>query len=107
MKSRRIGKLIVDPTNPKRLWVYGDQGLKRSVDGAVTWTSLCTDPVTDVVLDLANPNTIFIGVRYSGFYKSTDSGTTFSVLPGAPTGATVEFPQIAIGVSGAMPTISS
>jgi photosystem II stability/assembly factor-like uncharacterized protein len=99
--SRRIGKLVVDPTTAQRLWVCGDRGLERSTDGGNSWTPLRTDVVTDIALDPANANTVFIAVRYTGFFKSTDGGTTFNPLPGAPTGATVEWPQIALGVSGA------
>lgn len=100
VESRYIGQLVVDPTNDQRIWICGDQGLERSTDGGLTWTNLRRATVTDVVLDPLNPNTVFIAVRYDGFYKSTDSGDTFTLLPGSPTGATVEFPQMAIGRSG-------
>jgi len=99
--SRYIGKLVVDPANPDRLWVCGDAGLERSTDGGTTWTTLRAGTITDIALDPANSNTVFIASRYDGFYKSVDSGTTFTLLPGAPTGVGVEWPQIAIGVSGA------
>jgi photosystem II stability/assembly factor-like uncharacterized protein len=101
VSSRRIGKLVVDPTNAQRLWVCGDQGLEHSADGGVTWTTQRTGTITDVALDPANSNTVLIAVRYDGFYRSTDGGATFSLLPGAPTGAAVEWPQLALGVSGA------
>lgn len=97
---RRIGKLVVDPTNPLRVWICGDQGLERTDDGGVTWTLLRSDFVTDVVLDPASPATVFIGVAGNGFYKSTNAGATFTLLAGSPTGAGVIFPQLAIGVSG-------
>ena len=101
VKSRRINKLVVDPQNSQRLWASGDQGLERSTDGAVTWTQLRTDAITDLTLDPTNSNTVFVAVNSAGFYKSTDSGTTFNLLPGAPTGSTVQFPNIAVGASGA------
>jgi photosystem II stability/assembly factor-like uncharacterized protein len=97
---RRIGKLVVDPTNPQRVWICGDAGLERTDDGGVTWSRLRSDMVTDIVLDPANASTIFIGVAGNGFYKSADAGASFSLLTGSPTGAGVTFPQIAIGISG-------
>ncbi len=99
-RCRRIGKLIIDPSNPQRVWICGDAGLERTDDGGVTWTLLRSDTVTDIVLDPSNASIIFIGVSGNGFYKSTNAGSTFTLLPGSPTGTTVIFPQIAIGVSG-------
>jgi photosystem II stability/assembly factor-like uncharacterized protein len=98
---RRVGKLVVDPGNPLRVWICGDAGLERTDDGGVTWTLLRSDQVTDVALDPASATTVFIGVTGSGFFKSTNAGATFTLLAGSPTGAGVVFPQIAIGVSGA------
>jgi photosystem II stability/assembly factor-like uncharacterized protein len=98
--SRRIGKIVVDPGNDQRLWVCGDAGLERSTDGGTTWTILRAPTVSDITLDPTNANVVYIGVRYGGFYKSTDGGTTFALLPGSPTGAGVEWPLIAVGVSG-------
>lgn len=98
---RRIGKLLVDPTNPQRVWICGDAGLERTTDGGVTWTRLRSDEVTDIALDPTSASIVFVAVAGSGFYKSVDGGTNFSLLPGSPTGAGVTFPQLAIGVSGA------
>ena len=100
VKARNVGKLIVDPKNLQRLWVCGDHGLERSTDGGVTWTTLHTGTTTDIVLDPTDANTVYIAVRFDGFYSSTNGGNTFKLLPGSPTGAAVEWPQLAIGVSG-------
>lgn len=97
---RRIGKIVVDPTDAQRVWICGDAGLELTTDGGTTWTRLRSDTVTDIAIDPANSSTVFIGVSGSGFYKSTNGGTTFSLLPGSPTGAGVTFPQLGIGVSG-------
>jgi photosystem II stability/assembly factor-like uncharacterized protein len=99
--SRAIGKLVVDPTNPKRVWICGDAGLERTTDGGLTWTRLHSEEVADIALDPASASTIFIAFTGIGFYKSTDAGASIVLLPGAPTGPGVIFPQLAIGVSGA------
>ena len=100
--SRRIGTLVVDPTNPQRVLLCGDRGLEITTDGGTNWSNPRTDMVTDVVLDPVNAQTVYIAVANTGFYRSTDGGSTFTILAGSPTGATVgSFPRIAIGVSGA------
>jgi hypothetical protein len=100
VKSRHIGKLVVDPTNPQRLWTCGDAGLELSTDGGVTWTTLKTGTITDIVLDPTNPNTMLIAIASDGIYRSTNSGTTFTQLTAAPSGSGLTWPQLAQGVSG-------
>jgi photosystem II stability/assembly factor-like uncharacterized protein len=97
---RRIGKLVVDPSDSLRLWICGDAGLERSEDGGVSWTLLRSDMVTDIAFD-AGAGTLYIAVAGTGYFKSTDHGTSFTALAGAPSGPGVVFPQIAHGVSGA------
>jgi photosystem II stability/assembly factor-like uncharacterized protein len=98
---RRIGALVVDPADSSRLWICGDAGLERSEDGGLNWTLLRADTVTDIVFEPGSTSTIYIAVLGTGYFKSTDYGTSFNPLPGAPTGAGVAFPKMAIGVSGA------
>lgn len=101
VSSRRIGKILVHPTDPQRLWACGDRGLEGSTDGGLTWTTLNSRIVTDMVLDPLNPSTMFTAVRNDGFYKSVDFGSTFTLLAGSPTGTAVSgFPKIAVGTSG-------
>jgi photosystem II stability/assembly factor-like uncharacterized protein len=97
---RRIGKLVVDPTDPQHVWICGDAGLEVTSNGGTTWTQLRSDMVTDIALDPTSASTVFIGVTGKGFFRSTNGGTTFTLLAGSPTGAGVIFPQLAIGVSG-------
>ena len=101
VQSRNIGKLVVDPTNPQRLWTCGDAGLELSTDGGLTWTTLKTGTISDIVLDPTNANTILIAIEFDGIYRSTNSGTTFTQLTAAPSGSGLVWPQLAIGVSGA------
>jgi photosystem II stability/assembly factor-like uncharacterized protein len=100
-RCRRIGALVVDPSDSSRLWICGDAGLERSEDGGLNWTLLRGDTVTDIVFEPGSTSTIYIAVLSTGYFKSTDYGTSFNPLPGAPTGAGVAFPKMAIGVSGA------
>ncbi len=73
---------------------YGGNGIYRSTDGAQTWTKAGTMPspvVGRIVIDPADPNTIFVagtGDLFNpgggrGVYRSTDAGATWTrVLKG-------------------------
>ncbi len=111
--SGAIGRIVVDPTNPKRIFVAssgnlyvpgGERGLYRSLDGGDTWTRVlagdnATTGAADVAIDPVNPNNLLVGmwdhVRLpthrlysgvgSGVYRSSDGGTTWTraTLPGS------------------------
>jgi photosystem II stability/assembly factor-like uncharacterized protein len=107
--TRQIGRLIVDPKNPNRVFVaalghaFGpntERGVFRSLDGGKTWQKvLYKDDKTgaiDIQFDPANPNTLYAslwqvmrqpwnmssGGQGSGLYKSVDGGTTWTHLEG-------------------------
>jgi photosystem II stability/assembly factor-like uncharacterized protein len=108
---RQIGAIIIDPSDPNRLFVaalghpYGpnpDRGVYRSTDGGRTWDKvLYKDENTgaiDLAVDPTNPRTVYAVLwaarqgpwEYnnaysgpnSGLYKSTDGGTTWHQLTG-------------------------
>lgn len=107
--TRHIGRVIVDPKNPDRVFVaalghaYGpnaERGLFRSVDGGAHWTKvLFKDEDTgaiDVQFDPTNASILYAalwqvrrtpwslssGGPGSGLYKSVDGGTTWKLLTG-------------------------
>ncbi len=104
-----IGRIIVDPKNPNRLFVaalghvFGpskERGIFRSTDGGKTWEKvLYVDEKTggsDVAFDPANPRVLYAGMwqayRHpwimesggpgSGLFKSTDGGSTWTRVSG-------------------------
>ncbi|HVF04265.1 MAG TPA: hypothetical protein VNA20_05445 [Frankiaceae bacterium] len=104
--SERIGRIVVDPKNPKRIYVAangplfstgGDRGLYRSDDGGDTWNVILagktgTTGAVDVAVDPDDSNTIYVAMwdrlrkpdsrDYTGggsaLYRSTDGGESWA-----------------------------
>jgi photosystem II stability/assembly factor-like uncharacterized protein len=104
--SERIGRIAIDPTNPKRIFVAangplfttgGERGLYRTLDGGDHWTKVLTGSTpssgaVDVAIDPVDPKRVFTtmwdrlrrpGQRDytgggSGLYRSTDGGDHWS-----------------------------
>ena len=112
--SGYIGRIIVDYSNPNRVFVASlgylfepneDRGIYRSLDGGISWerTLFVSDSTSaiDLVQDSQNPDILYAamwekmrGLEYrrsggpsSGVYKSTDGGATWTELTnGLPNG---------------------
>ncbi len=126
--TRRIGRVVIDPRNPDRVWVaalghaFGpneERGVFRSADGGRTWQKvLYRDENTgaiDLALDPSNANTIYAALwaarrppwnvyppsnGYGAVYKSTDGGDTWHELTGGiPGGAGVGRIGVAVAPS--------
>ncbi len=106
-KSEHIAKIVVDPRDSSVVYVAaqgplwkggGDRGLYKTTDGGKSWKAVLTisenTGVTDVVLDPANPDTLYAaayqrrrhvftlinGGPESAIHKSTDGGATWTKL---------------------------
>ena len=116
-----IGRIAVDPTNSAIAYAaaasFGNNGgccgtgIYRTTDTGATWTNMTqaagldsNNPWSDVQLDTTSPTTIYaahgnnFGDAANGVYKSTNSGTTWALQAGFPSGSTVG--RIALAVSG-------
>lgn len=128
--TRHIGKILVDPHDPNRVFVaalghvYGpntERGVFRSLDGGKTWTKILykndTTGAADLIFDGNNTQTLYAslwtfqrtpwhmtsgGSPDDGLYKSTDGGDTWTKVggPGWPTGI---LGKIGVAVSAADP----
>jgi len=125
--SHHIGKVLVDPRDPRIVYVAAmghlytenpERGLYKSTDGGETWSRvLFVDERTgaiDVVLDPTNPDVLYAATWErarapwnflesgpgSGVWKSSDAGATWRRLAGGlPTGDTVGRIGLAVATS--------
>lgn len=111
--STQTSAVAVDPGNPDRVFVAGGNGLHRSMNGGQSWDvtggntqGVFDGEVSDVVIDPADANRLYIGVHHSaartgGVYRSLDGGNTWTLLTnGIFSGAAADGPKIALGRSG-------
>jgi len=131
--SGAIGRIMIDPKDPKTIFVAatgnlfvpgGERGLYRSTDGGTTWTRVLegandTTGAVDIAIDPVNPNNILVGmwdhVRLpthrvfagvgSGVYRSTDGGDTWTRVS-LPTGtlAPKEVGRIGVAIAPSNPS---
>ena len=113
-RTEHIGRIVVHPTDPDRVWVAAlgalytaspDRGLYRTTDGGKTWKCVKSidDDVgfVDVAIDPSNPDVVFAASYErrrrahhfdgagpgSAIWKSTDGGDQWDKLGGGlPTG---------------------
>lgn len=96
LPGQELWSLAVDPTDAQRIFIGGRPGLLRSEDGGATFDVLdtglgpdCpigTPRITNVVIDPADPQQMWMGVEVDGVYHSADGGDTWEHL--APLGET-------------------
>jgi len=107
--TRKIGRIVIDPINPNRVFVAAmgglystnpERGLYRSTDGGTTWDLILfvndSTGVVDVAVNPIDPDIIYaaswerirrttmrqVGGYGSGIHKSTDGGDTWTLLAG-------------------------
>ncbi|GII25757.1 WD40/YVTN/BNR-like repeat-containing protein [Planosporangium mesophilum] len=123
--SGAIGAITIDPADPKRLFVAaagslyspgGDRGVYRSTDAGATWQRVLAGATpftgaTEVLLDPVDRNRLYAvmwdhrrepdlrsyGGVGSGVYRSTDGGTTWTLLTGGLPGAAAGVGRIGLG----------
>ncbi len=130
--ARQIGALIIDPTDPNRVFVAAlghsyapndERGVFRTTDGGRSWQKvLYKDDNTgaiDLAFDPANPqivyaalwaarqgpweyNNAYVGPT-SGLFKSADGGTTWQALTGGLPTAAQGVSRIGIGIAPSNP----
>ena len=101
LPSNRCTRVLVHPTNPDIVYVAGNSGLHKSVNGGATWTTVRNGHASDALIDPTTPNTIYVAIWNSGVFKSTDAGATWTQLTnGLLTGSDANWIKLAMGRNG-------
>jgi hypothetical protein len=76
-----LHSMVVDPSDPNRLWVGGHGGAAASTDGGRTWTQVASLEGADPMgweIDPKDPSRHYLG-GHPGFQVSTDGGRSFTM----------------------------
>lgn len=99
LTNRRITQILISSSNPLIVYVAGQSGFEKSIDGGVTWTMLQTGQISDAVIDPANDNILYIAISGDRIYKNTTAGTgAWTPQTTGPVGGA--WVKLSIGVSG-------
>ena len=76
----RAGDLIIHPTNNQILWCATNNGIFKTTNGGTSWSNVQAGSFSkgSIRLKPGDPTTVY-AVNGTNFYKSTNSGTTFTV----------------------------
>jgi len=90
----RVNALAIDSGSPATLYAATSVGLFKTIDGASNWTSISAGlaglTLRAIAIDPASPSTIYVGVNddveyvRSGVLKSTDAGTSWTMVYTTP-----------------------
>ena len=132
-KSGAIGRIVVDPVDPNRIFVAaagdlfnpgGQRGVFRSTNGGRTWKLVLagdndTTGAVDLGIDPANPDLVFAAMwdhrrepdlrRYggegSGLYRTSDGGDNWERLGGGLPAAGPGVGRIGVAVAPSLPNV--
>jgi len=94
-----LNQLIFNPSDTGTLFCATSFGLFYSKNGGAKWTIAINDDIKDVEFEPNHSSTIYAGSATGRFYRSVDSGKTFTrITAGLPTAG---MERLAIGVTNA------
>lgn len=76
-------QFLYNPVSPLVVYAYGGSSIYKSTDGGTSWGALSfTDATYTLAIDPSNTSRLFAGgVFPNGLYKSTNSGSTWTLVP--------------------------
>lgn len=85
----RIGRILINPTNPDVLLLATNSGIMRSANAGTSWTTIVSGIFTDMEFKPGDPNVVYAAsyanTTSARMYVSTNGGTSFTVATGIPT----------------------
>jgi uncharacterized repeat protein (TIGR01451 family) len=105
---RTISRIVISPVDPQTVYaavgalatngLFGNTGIWKTIDGGLTWANTTTSisataAFSDLVMDPANPSTLYAAVGQpagdpgNGVYKTVDGATTWAPAGNFGTGA--------------------
>jgi PKD repeat protein len=99
--TRKTYRLVINPTNPLMLLAGTSSGLFKTMDGGVTWTKSTSFATRDIEFKPGDPTVVY-AVSNGNFYRSVNSGSTFSIVT-ANLPASTAVVRLAIAVTAADP----
>ncbi len=103
-QSRKISRVLINPSNSNILFAGTSIGLFRSVDAGVSWLKVSSaTPIKDMEFKPGDPNVVYFTTSKS-FYRSTNGGASFNLVPssnGLP--SSFQIGRLAIAVTNANP----
>jgi hypothetical protein len=97
--SGTASDIYVNPIDSNMIWVATSQGVFRSLNAGESWTKTLDENIKDIKIKPNDPKVVY-AVSPTTFYKSVDSGATFSATS---TGLPVESGRLVIDVTPANP----
>lgn len=94
LKDLWLNDIEVHPSAPNMIFAAGNLGLFRSSNAGQDWTQVLTDGVSDLEINTADPNQLYVlkynpDTKFYEAWKSTDMGSSFTPRTnGWPTGLT-------------------
>jgi photosystem II stability/assembly factor-like uncharacterized protein len=74
-----IRKVLVHPTNSSIVFAAANNGVYRSTNGGASWTSVQSGSFQDIEFKADDPSIMFASTSSSSFYRSADTGATWTL----------------------------
>jgi PKD repeat protein len=97
---RRIGRLLIDPTNSNILYAATSFGIYKTWDAGANWYRVSQSNTTDMEFKPGDPNTLY--ACRVGLYRSINGGATWTqIASGLPLSANIS--RMVVAVTPAAP----
>jgi len=93
----RTSRILIHPSNPNILIVAASNGIYKSTNAGATWTNVQAGNFKDLKFKPNNPSTVYATGSGAYFYKSTNTGDSFSQIGNGLPNSGVN--RMAMGVS--------